>query len=41
MLFGIAVGGVGGVFLPVKYNLMIKNAIYAAWAWVAKQVSPA
>lgn len=38
MLYGIA-GLVLGVFLPVKYNLMIKNAIFAAWAWIKKQTA--
>lgn len=41
MLTGVAIGVVVGVFLPVKYNLMIKTAIISVWTWVKKQTTTA
>lgn len=33
-MFYLIIGLVAGVFLPVKYNVMIKDGIFAAINWV-------
>jgi len=29
-------GIVAGVFIPVKYNAIVKDALFAAWSWVLR-----